>query len=86
MATLEAMSIDERYQYLRRMRSRYRQADHRTKKELTNVGHRFALKPRRPRQASGRTHLTGLSMGLWSRGRAWDRCVPARWSLVTPTA
>jgi hypothetical protein len=34
MATIEAMSIDERYQYLKRMQSRYRQADRQTKKEL----------------------------------------------------
>lgn len=34
MATIDAMSIDERYQYLKRMQSRYRQADRKTKKEL----------------------------------------------------
>lgn len=34
MATIEAMSIDERYQYLKRMQPRYRQADCKTKKEL----------------------------------------------------
>jgi len=34
MATSEAMNIDERYQYLKRMQPRYRQADRKTKKEL----------------------------------------------------
>lgn len=92
MATLEAMRIDERYQYLRRMQSHYRQADRQTKKELLDqmeafTGlHRKSLirlmnsnLTRKPRlRERGRTYGPEVDEALMVIWEALDYVCPAR--------
>ena len=66
MATLETMSIEERYKYLRLMQPRYRQANRETKKRLLNEMEAFTGLHRK-------SLIRRLKGGLTQKSRARER-------------